>query len=106
SHLDPLAIGRLAAAAIGMNVTVHRVIDRTGDPLAELASLLRIKGVGSVLSSGGRATAEEGAGILQQMVQLAGERIEVIAAGKITPENLHRLHGMIQAPAYHGRKIV
>jgi len=105
-RLDHGTIAGLAALTGHMTVTIHKVIDLTEDPLFETEILAQIPGVDSILTSGGKETAEEGADTIRQMIAIAGNRLEIIAAGRVTNENLAGLHAIIHAPAYHGRKIV
>lgn len=105
-HLDLRLLERLTRHAAGMRVTIHKAIDRTPDPLAALKELLEIPGIYAVLTSGGAATAAEGAAVLGQMIALAGDQLEIIVAGKVTKDNLESLHLQLQARAYHGRLIV
>lgn len=87
-------------------ITVHKVIDESTDPLADVAQLAALGGGFSVLSSGGGATAFEGLPRLQQLLQVAGEAVQLVACGKVSQQNLPELHRLLQARAYHGRLIV
>jgi copper homeostasis protein len=90
-----------------MRVVVHKCIDYTPDPLAAFAQLLPHQHlIDYVLTSGGKPTAREGQEVLRQMIALSQGRIKVMAAGKITKDNLDELAGLIGAVAYHGRLIV
>lgn len=96
----------LAAFAAPLKVTFHKAIDETPDILQALRQLMNIPGITGVLTSGGKPTATGGAAVLREMVQLAGDQLEIIAAGKITRANLPDLHQRIGARAYHGKRIV
>ncbi|WP_373550493.1 copper homeostasis protein CutC [Haliscomenobacter sp.] len=90
-----------------MLVVVHKCIDYTPDPVAAFEHLLAHHNlIDYVLTSGGKPTAREGLPVLRQMVALSKGRIKVMAAGKITKENLEALAAEIGGPAYHGRLIV
>lgn len=108
SELDLDSILKLAALAKPeMLVVVHKCIDYTPDPLAAFAQLLPHHHlIDYVLTSGGKATAREGLAVLQQMLALGEGKIRVMAAGKITRDNLPALASELGAPAYHGRLIV
>lgn len=86
-------------------VTFHKAIDETHDILFEL-NRLKEAGVDRVLSSGGASTALEGADMLRAMIHQAGRRMKIVAAGKITSENLALHTEKIPAKEFHGRKIV
>lgn len=86
--------------------TIHKAIDEVHDPVAAVRQLIGIPGVKSVLSSGKAPTAREGAAMLGEMVLVAADQLEVIAAGRITAQNLSEIHNLIGAPVYHGRRII
>jgi copper homeostasis protein len=104
--VDKEATSRLAAEASPMKVIFHKAIDNTPDILEAVLEIRSLPGVTGILSSGGAQTAEEGLETLKKMLALAGPDLEIIAAGKITKENLDRLHHELRARAYHGKKIV
>ena len=88
--LDAVALTRLRDAAREVRddaeVTVHRVIDVTPDPLAALRLAVSL-GLTRVLTSGGASAARDGAGLLRDLVAAAEGRIEVMAGSGITAEN-------------------
>jgi len=63
-------------------VTFHRAIDRTPDPLDAMDALLEL-GIGRVLTSGGAPTASEGLDNLAALVARAEERLVVVAGGGV-----------------------
>ena len=103
--LDIPAIAQLTRLASPMKVVIHKAIDRTPDPVEALRSLLGIEGIHSVLTSGGAATALEGAEVLKKMLALASDRIQVMVAGKVTRENLAQVDAQLHAREYHGRLL-
>lgn len=68
----------------------HRAFDFLPDPLSSLDELVEL-GFARVLTSGGAATAEAGAGRLAELVRHAGSRIEVLPAGGVRPQNVAAL---------------
>lgn len=96
----------LAQLAKPLKVTFHKAIDATSDILNEFDKLLKISEIDIVLTSGGKATALEGANVLKKMIELAGEDLTVLSAGKVTSQNLNEVHRMVGGKEYHGRKIV
>lgn len=96
-----------ARAKPEMLVVVHKCIDFTPDPAAAFDQLLEHDDlIDYVLTSGGKPTAKEGLPVLQYMIEQGRDRIKVMAAGKITKDNLAELSTALGAPAYHGRLIV
>jgi copper homeostasis protein len=88
------------------HITVHKAIDDTADPVDEIVRLASLPASLSVLSSGAAPTAVEGLDCLSAMLSAAGERVELVACGKVTAGNLASLHAQLGAKAYHGRLIV
>ena len=104
-ELDIKTIRRLAKVADPMTITIHKAIDLCPDPLAELEKLRPITNVTHILSSGKKPTALEGAPLLREMIEVAGDRFTIIAAGKVTRENLEKVHLAIGTSEYHGKQI-
>jgi copper homeostasis protein len=77
----------LVALARPLSVAFHKAIDQTQDLLAELDALI-VLGVDRVLTSGGRPTALEGIETVAELVQRAGDRIAVMAGGRLSAEIL------------------
>jgi copper homeostasis protein len=106
-QLDYELIKRLTEAAKPeLNVTIHKCIDLTNVE-AEVKQLMQMEGVDCVLTSGGCATALEGAATLRRLVELTrGHTLRIIAAGRVTRDNFDEIHDLIGAKLYHGRRIV
>jgi copper homeostasis protein len=88
--VDVALVGSLLAAAKDLAVTFHRAFDLTPD-LAHSLELLADAGVSRVLTSGGAATAPEGAPVLGALVRQAGSRLVVMAGGGVREENVGNL---------------
>jgi len=106
STLDIDKIKALVKLAIPMKIVVHKAIDETPDIIVALKELLEIDGITAVLTSGGALTAEKGKKTLKEMVTIAKNKLNIIAAGSITYNNLLELHQYINSGYYHGKKIV
>ena len=93
--LDTDTVARLADAAHDggrpVDVTLHRAVDQSADPVATAALLLPL-GVTRVLSSGGAATAAEGRATLTAMVA-AAPGLEVMAGGGVRVADIPVLVG-------------
>ena len=70
-----------------MSVTFHKAIDQARDPLELLNSLMSM-GVDRVLTSGGCPTVLEGVETLRTLVERAGDRIAVMAGGRLALDHL------------------
>lgn len=99
-------IAELTRLAKPMRVVIHKAIDRTPDPVVALQQLLKLDGIDSVLTSGGAPTALEGAETLKQMIALAGDRLHIMVAGKVTDQNLEQMDQLFHAREYHGKRLV
>ncbi len=104
-QIDEENTRQLISLARPMQVTFHKAFDELNDPFEGLRILIRL-GADRVLTSGTKETAREGAGILNQLIEKAGGRITIVAAGKITKENLPELSQIIHTTEFHGKKIV
>lgn len=104
--LDIDTLRRLAAAAEPMTVTIHKAIDLSPDPLADLEALRPIGNITHILTSGRQATALEGAPLLREMIRAADKRFVILAAGKVTWENLDEVSKATGAVEFHGKRIV
>lgn len=105
NQLDIDAMKPLIELAKPLNVVIHKAIDDTEDPLAEMDRLQAIEGVNAILTSGRQTTAREGAELLRKMVANQ-KHVRIIAAGRITNENIDEMVSLIGASQYHGKKIV
>lgn len=104
--LDMSAIYQICKAAYPLPVTIHKAIDICDDILAEVRLLKEVFNVKYILSSGGCATAVQGADMLISLQNEVGSQIDIIAAGKITPDNLSIIREKSALTHFHGRKIV
>lgn len=97
---------RLARAALPLDITFHKAIDYSIDVMASFACLNSIDGISRVLTSGGCATAWEGRETLRAMHELPGRRIDIIAAGRLLPENRWQVADYTGIFELHGKRIV
>lgn len=80
--LDERAIAAFVAAADGIDVTVHRAVDASADPVASVLALPGL-GVRRVLTSGGGVDCRAGLPALERMVAEVGGRLEVMSGGGV-----------------------
>ena len=100
---------RKAAAALGRGVdcTLHRAFDVCRDPFAALDASMAL-GLATILTSGQAASAPAGAALLRQLVDAAGNDIEILVGAGVTPQNLPALAAATGAHAFHlsGKKVL
>ena len=81
---------QIVDAAAGLPVTFHRAFDATASLQDALEDIIA-SGASRLLTSGGAATALEGAEVLAALVDQAGERITIVAGGGIRENNVRDL---------------
>jgi len=86
-RLDERALGDLIAHASGLDVALHRAFDVTPDKAEALETAIGL-GFKRILTSGGRPGAPEGADLIAELVQRAGERIVIMAGAGLEPGNV------------------
>lgn len=105
NKIDITRTQELTQLAKPMEVVFHKAFDELEDPFEGLEQLIEI-GVDRVLTSGTKTTALEGQDILRKLIIQAQGRITILAAGRVTSENLHEIQQLIPTGEFHGRKIV
>lgn len=78
------------AKAAGLDFTFHRAFDMSRDMSSSLEQLISI-GVPRVLTSGGQASAVQGAGALRALVRQADGRVAILAGGGVRGANVVEL---------------
>jgi copper homeostasis protein len=94
----------LVKAAAGLPVTFHRAFDSAAN-LSEALERVMDLGARRVLTSGGAATAEEGADAIASLVDQAGERISIVAGGSIRAHNVRDVIARTGAGEIHSRLV-
>jgi copper homeostasis protein len=83
--VDVALTARLVALARPMTVTFHRAFDEAADPAAAFGDVLEL-GADRLLTSGGAATALEGAGLIGKLVERSAGKLQVMAGGGVTED--------------------
>ncbi len=90
----------LVELAKPMGVTFHRAFDMTDDPCQALEDVIAA-GCERILTSGQRNTALEGASLIRELVEKAGNRIRIMAGSGLRAHNAEELAKASGAPEYH-----
>jgi len=90
----------LMEAAGDTPVTFHRAFDHTSDPLKALEDIIEL-GCARILTSGCRPTAVEGAPLLAQLVEKAGDRIIIMPGCGINEGNIAETARLSGAREFH-----
>ncbi len=103
--LDERALRAMIEAAGELPVTLHRAFDMCRDPIAALRAAKAL-GVATVLTSGGRNTALDGAPLLSELNALG--LLDVMAGGGVDAEAIARLRPLTGLTSYHmsGKAVI
>lgn len=99
-HVDRKRSAELVDMAEPMSVTFHRAFDMAADPFAALEEVIAI-GCDRILTSGQARSAMEGADLIAQLVQRAGDRIIIMPGAGVTDANLAELAAKTKAREFH-----
>ena len=72
----------------------------------EIKKLLKFNQIKAILTSGGQKNAIEGQENIKKLFECFKNKIDIIAAGKITNKNITKIHNTLGLKIYHGKKIV
>lgn len=94
------ACGRLISKAAGLETVFHRAFDRSPNPEQALEILIGL-GFTRVLTAGGPGTALEGVDTLRKLLKRAGNRIEILAGGRIRGDNVQAVRAASGIDQFH-----
>jgi len=98
--VDVRRTAELADLVYPLPVTFHRAFDELKDVQAGLEDVIST-GATRLLTSGGAATAAEGARTLAGLLRQAGSRITILPGGGIRPGNLRTIARETRASEFH-----
>jgi copper homeostasis protein len=98
--LDEGALRVLREHAAGLPAVLHRSIDLVPDFRVALETAIQL-GFNRVLTSGGEPGAPAGSRVIRQLVEQAGNRIEVMAGSGLNPDNVEQFVRGTGVPAVH-----
>lgn len=98
--LDAAFLRECRKAAKGLSLTLHRAFDVCRDPMEALEQAMQI-GFDTILTSGQKATAAEGAALLAQLTSAAGDRITIMPGSGVNAGNIRMLAEKTHARAFH-----
>lgn len=85
-EIDVEACRKFKKAAGNLKMTFHRAFDMVKDPFASLDTIVDL-GFDKILTSGLQTTAVKGIDMLRKLREYAGDRISIIAASGVNPDN-------------------
>lgn len=98
--VDKVRCAELVELAKPMKVAFHRAFDMTDNMEEALEDIISL-GIVRVLTSGGKASAIEGAEILARLIDLAGDRISIMPGAGVSTANIAELIGVSGAKEFH-----
>ncbi|MCQ2173789.1 MAG: copper homeostasis protein CutC [Bacteroidales bacterium] len=87
-----------------LSVTFHRAFDHCADPFLCLEDIISL-GCDRILTSGQRDTAEEGKGLIAELVRRAAGRIVIMPGSGVTPDNAAQLSEYTGCVELHGTRL-
>lgn len=98
--LDTSFLRECRSAAQGLHLTLHRAFDVCRDPFEALETAVEL-GFDTILTSGQRAAAMEGAELIARLVACAGGRLTVMPGSGVNAGNIAALQRATGARAFH-----
>jgi copper homeostasis protein len=89
-RIDQRRSERMRRIIGGRQAVFHRAFDVTPDPFDSLEQLVDL-GITRILTSGQKASAPQGVQLIAELVQRAGNRIEILPGGGIRPHNMNEV---------------
>lgn len=98
--VDQRRCARLVEAAYPLGVTFHRAFDWAANPFEAMETIIGM-GCERILTSGQRPTAEEGAGLIDQLIREADDRIVIMPGSGVRSVNIVSLAEKTGASEFH-----
>lgn len=99
-EIDMEKNSELIKASEDMSTTFHRAFDRCKNPMESLESIISL-GFDRILTSGGESKAEQGVGLLKELVKKADSRIIIMPGSGINEENIKEIARKTGAKEFH-----
>lgn len=104
--IDEKNINQIISRYKELNITFHKAIDLVDNQIDEIKKLLKFNQIKAILTSGGQKNAIKGQENIKKLFECFKNKIDIIAAGKITNKNITKIHNTLGLKIYHGKKIV
>ncbi len=90
-----------------VDCTLHRAFDVCCGPFAALEAAKQL-GLATILTSGQAASAPQGAALLRQLVEAAGQEVEILVGAGVSADNIPALAAQTGARAFHlsGKQVL
>ncbi|MGE6590140.1 copper homeostasis protein CutC [Bacillus mycoides] len=91
NEVDEEKLVDLLSVVDGINVTYHRAIDDTENPVEAMKALKKFNKVTHVLTSGGQGNVVDNIPVLREMQKESEENIQLVVGSGVTKENVKQL---------------
>ena len=98
--IDKKKCAHLVEYAYPLGVTFHRAFDRTADPFEALEDIIEI-GCERILTSGQKPNAQEGAGLIKQLIEKADDRLIIMPGSGVRTDNIIEIAETTGAVEFH-----
>ena len=98
--LDLGRMKELRAKADGIHMTLHRAFDVCKDPYQALQEAVSLN-IDTILTSGQASDCMKGKEVLKQLIEQAGDSIEILAGGGVNADVIRQLKSEIHASSFH-----
>ena len=100
ARVDKKRCGELISLAYPLGLTFHRAFDRTVNAFEALEDIIEI-GCERILTSGQKSHALEGAGLIKQVIEKAGDRIIIMPGSGVRSDNIIAIAETTGATEFH-----
>ena len=105
--LDVAAMKKFIEAANGTKTVLHRAFDMCREPFSALEKAKEL-GVDTILTSGQKGNCVEGAGLLKELIERAGNDINILIGAGVNAEAIKKVFEITGGKNYHmsGKKVI
>ena len=98
--IDKKRCSKLVSLAYPLGVTFHRAFERCSNPFEALEDIIEM-GCERILTSGQQPTAPEGAGLINELIRQADERIIIMPGSAVRSRNIIEIAQQTGAVEFH-----
>lgn len=88
NRIDEEKLKKLLSYADDMDVTFHRAIDITEDPVKSVETLLKYPQIKRIVTAGGKGKVTDNLSVIKEMVEAAKGKITIMLGGGLNKDNL------------------
>ena len=105
--LDETAMKRFIEAANGTKIVLHRAFDMCREPFETLEKAKELC-ADTILTSGQKGNCVEGAGLLKELIERAGNDINILIGAGVNAEAIKKVFEITGGKNYHmsGKKVI